>query len=921
MAPVTLGVVKSGRVRSLFVVAGLSCLALAWGDPAIARRRAAAPAKPAPVADSQASPAQSAPAQAEPAQPAPIHAEPAQPAPTDPYARSAADDGGKPGTANSGAGSPSAIPGEPATTSSGEPGVGATAAQDPHQPAGPDTPSPSASVSPDDSAAAAKSPSSSAVAAIAPLATGSLDGSPFTAPPPPGVPPSPQDPRAAKAYAVFASYCASCHQRTASAPASAPAAGIGNVLDLAALARNPSLVRPGNPDGSPLYQTLYARHAPGVPLDASQGSPTVGEVEAVRDWIESLPRREQGCPDRRRIDAAELDAIMRRWLEVAGAEVARATRFVSLAHLHNACASDAELAANRQAVQKLLNSLSWSPEPVHIETVGDELVLLAFRLSDLGWVPAHWERLAKAEPAGGAVPIPEALKSVSGSQHPVIRGDWLASVAGRAPMYYELLGLPDKQADLAKLLGIDLAASTHGAQAMRGGLRSSAETHAPRLMARFGTAGKHGLWLAHDWPPATRPDDVVAHPLAPAVASPGKPLAPPSGSRALLTLPNGFPAFALYDADGAVRSQVGGVAAGRACMGCHVSGPRGFVDEVRPTLSSGASGLPHDIKEAALAAYPPAAGLARQLDDDAYVTRRALIQAGIDPDLTLNGLEIVDALAETYERGVDLQRLVAESGLERAEVLRRLDGLQGDLRHLAQRVRLSPVPRSDAELLLAALQGATGSGMASAASAGVAASWPAQPASGEPRARRIDLALWADRVAYAPGDLVQLSAQTSRDCYLTLIDVDTAGKATVLFPNEFEPDNLLKAGAPLHVPGDKAPYQLRLKDKGRETTVAVCSTARRMPLGIEADYERQRFTSLGLWRNFLNDAQPLEAEYRANPEKARANAAERARAAALALAKGRSAADDAAAAARAVPEPASPGPEAETRTAIQVRVE
>lgn len=757
------------------------------------------------------------------------------------------------------------------------------------------------------------------VAAIAPTNAATVtEGSPFDGPPR-GVPVPPHDPTAAKAYAVLSSNCASCHQSGVTL-LPAPAANFGNVLDLATVARDPGLVQPGNPDGSKLYQIAYARHVPQAVFGANRGDgPTIGEVEALRDWIEGLPAEANACPDRPRIDAAELDAIMRRWLEVAGPDAARSTRFVSLAHLHNACASDAELAAYRQAVQKLLNSLSWATEPARIETVGDALVILAFRLSDLGWVPAHWERLAKAEPEGGAVPMPEALKSRSASAHPVIRGDWLASVAGRAPLYYDLLGLPDKQADLVRLIGLDLAADARAGSGrlMRAGLKQSAESNGPRLVERHGTREGHPVWLAHDWPSSVSPQDVLDNPLAPQTVGGPKTLAPPERTRMLLTLPNGLIAFGIHDAGGTRRAEAGDVVAGRACMSCHASGPRGFTDEARGALTGDKFAGAREIKDAALFIHPGPAEITKQIEDDGYQYRRALIQAGIDPDLTLDGLEIVTALAQAYDRDVGFDRLVGETGLERGEAMRRLETMSGEARTLAQRVRLAALPRPDAERLLAEIKAA-----APAASAEPRSKAPvtATGALGE-RGDGLGVALWTDRVAYSAGDLVTVWAQATRDCYLTLIDVDTHGKATVLFPNDFEQENLLKAGTPLRVPGEKAPYQLRLKDKGRETTIAVCNTARKVPLGIDLDYERQRFTALGLWRNFLSDAQVLEADYRRNPDRARAAAAARAHALAQALAKGRAAADAAAAAARAIPEPASPGPEAEVRTAIQVRVE
>ena len=189
---------------------------------------------------------------------------------------------------------------------------------------------------------------------------------PASSPPRPA-PEQPQDAVGAKAFAVLNSYCAGCHQQPSAA------GGIGKILDLTNLARDRSLVRPGVPDASRLYQTMLMRHAPMEQAKPNETGPSPLEIEALRDWIESLPASERQCPERQPVDSAELANTMQRWLEQSKPEVAKATRFISLAHLYNACANDAELAAYRQAVQKLLNGLSWARAPVRIETVGDFL--------------------------------------------------------------------------------------------------------------------------------------------------------------------------------------------------------------------------------------------------------------------------------------------------------------------------------------------------------------------------------------------------------------------------------------------------------------------------------------------------------------------------------------------------------------------
>ena len=51
----------------------------------------------------------------------------------------------------------------------------------------------------------------------------------------------------------------------------------------------------------------------------------------------------------------------------------------------------------------------------------------------------------------------------------------------------------------------------------------------------------------------------------------------------------------------------------------------------------------------------------------------------------------------------------------------------------------------------------------------------------------IGLTMWIDKPRPVPGDLVTIKAEADNDCYLTVISVDSAGVATVLFPSDFKP--------------------------------------------------------------------------------------------------------------------------------------
>ena len=75
---------------------------------------------------------------------------------------------------------------------------------------------------------------------------------------------------------------------------------------------------------------------------------------------------------------------------------------------------------------------------------------------------------------------------------------------------------------------------------------------------------------------------------------------------------------------------------------------------------------------------------------------------------------------------------------------------------------------------------------------------PSRPAVGD----ALDVVAWVDRPdsTYARGEQVRMFVETNRDAYVTILNVDPAGQTTVLFPNEYQSDNLVRANSALEVP-------------------------------------------------------------------------------------------------------------------------
>lgn len=502
-------------------------------------------------------------------------------------------------------------------------------------------------------------------------------------------------PVATRALGVLDRNCAGCHQ-SGKLELAAPAGGLGNILNFDELARDPTLVVPGRPDASKLYNRMLGGHRPDDVYGLASGgrAPSPDDIEAVRDWIDSLDAK-PACATRRTITSAGIETARERWAREVGPEAAGETRFVSLAHLANACTSAAELAQYRKAVEKLIITLSSQPRGGVVETIGDDNALLAFKLGDAGWTAEQWADLA----------------TICGPGRTILAGDCLAFAAqSRSP----------------------------------------------------------------------------SAPVDPAAA--------------------------------------------------------------------------------------------------------ALADAGIDGASELHGLDLVRALRRAYERDVGLARAAGELGQDQGALMRRLASVRGDQDFLARRLMQGLLRRSEWERLRLALDGRNDAAVPASVAPTAAKTW-------------IDISLVPDKTIYKTGDLATLRVEAGTDCHLTLVNIDAKGEATVLFPNDLEPENTIVAGRAMRIPADRAGYQLRLDAKGTETIVAICQRVADHPDGTGHDFEHRRFTTLGDWRSFLRTTAERETEWkRAMQELRRFKRRPR----------GKSGSQ---------PLPQATGPEIEGRTAIIITVE
>jgi hypothetical protein len=56
--------------------------------------------------------------------------------------------------------------------------------------------------------------------------------------------------------------------------------------------------------------------------------------------------------------------------------------------------------------------------------------------------------------------------------------------------------------------------------------------------------------------------------------------------------------------------------------------------------------------------------------------------------------------------------------------------------------------------------------------------------------------------AFYDGDDLELTLKVSQDCYITLLNIDSDGNITMVFPNGYSGNSFVKAGQTVNIPGD-----------------------------------------------------------------------------------------------------------------------
>ncbi|MDD9975038.1 MAG: SUMF1/EgtB/PvdO family nonheme iron enzyme [Candidatus Poribacteria bacterium] len=477
-----------------------------------------------------------------------------------------------------------------------------------------------------------------------------------------------QQPLAQKAFAIFEQHCLDCHGE------------FGSYSDVLTIKHKDLIedrsVIPRQPDASELYLRLLGDTDSGSQMPLGQEPLDSEEIAIIRRWIEAGAANWEAIPKPERsfiTTEAMLKTIYTHVTSLTAFDRSFA-RYFTLTHLYNAGASDDNLRAYRNALSKLVNSLSWGAEVIKPTPIDREQTIFYIDLRHYEWdiKSDKWYKIEQAYPYG------VQLKSLTYTtlceetkcELPFVRADWFIATASLPPLYHEILGLPETDKELETQLEVNVAENLKnapGVRVWRAGFNESGVSVNNRIVERH--RSRYGAyWKSYDFAGNVGTQNIFTHPLD----------FTHDGGEIIFNLPNGLQAYYLSTATGErldeapinIVSDTGSrdpvVRNGLSCMGCHTEGMKTFEDQVRSVIEQ--SRNPSYDKAQALRLYVEKSEMDSLVREDIARYRRAIAAAGG----VFGGSEPIQQLVKQFEGPLDATHAAAEVGLETDDFLKKI---------------------------------------------------------------------------------------------------------------------------------------------------------------------------------------------------------------------------------------------------------
>ena len=477
-----------------------------------------------------------------------------------------------------------------------------------------------------------------------------------------------QQPISQQAFAIFEQHCLDCHGE------------FGSYSDVLTIKHKDLIedrsVIPGQPDASELYLRLLGDTDTGSQMPLGQEPLDSEEIATIRRWIaagapdwEAIPK-----PKRRFITTEAMLQTIHTHVTSLTAFDRSFARYFTLTHLYNAGASDDDLRAYRNALSKLVNSLSWGAEVIKPTPIDNEETIFYIDLRHYEWdiKSDKWYKIEQAYPYGVQLDLSTwtTLCQETDCELPFVRADWFIATASLPPLYHEILGLPKTDRELETQLEVNVAENLKnapGVRVWRAGFNESGVSVNNRIVERH--KSRYGAyWKSYDFAGNVGTQNIFTHPLN----------FTHDGGEIIFNLPNGLQAYYLSTATGEqldeapinIVSDAGSrnpvVRNGLFCMGCHTEGMKTFEDQMRSVIEQNLN--PSYDKAQALRLYAEKSEMDALVREDIARYRQAIEAAGG----VFGGSEPIQQLVKQFEGPLDAAHAAAEIGLETDDFLKKI---------------------------------------------------------------------------------------------------------------------------------------------------------------------------------------------------------------------------------------------------------
>ena len=490
-----------------------------------------------------------------------------------------------------------------------------------------------------------------------------------------------QDTLGQQAYAILENKCLNCHGTG------------GSFTEQLLIANRDQLIAggsvvPNNPDASELYLRLISTDTvKRMPL--GQPALSTQAIATIRKWIA------EGAPDwmvEQDINFITTDMMLdtiQAHLTTLKSYDRPYARYFSLTHLYNAGETSENLQAYRNALSKLVNSLSWGHDIIKPHPINSSQTLFYIDLRHYEWDEWDtrddvWKRIEQDYPYTLEFnPETETdqfekltqLRQDTGSTVPFIHVDWFLATASLPPLYHDILRLPDTDHALEEQLGINVQRNIQqspGIRVARAGIVDSGVSKNNRVVERH-TSVYGAYWKSYDFAGSVGAQNIRTHPLS----------FKHDGGEIVFNLPNGLQAYYISDDKGnriekAPTDIVSNPAAsdpavrnGLSCIGCHTQGMKTFEDIMRTTIELTEN--PSYDKTQALRLYVGQDKMDTFLEQDTEKYRQALVKA------TGHGFEDIEPVHrahEVFEQPLDAAYAAAALGLNTEALVQQIQDKQ-----------------------------------------------------------------------------------------------------------------------------------------------------------------------------------------------------------------------------------------------------